>query len=137
MPKRRGAWGAWNYIGSEGGEDSLCLTYWMNRLQSIDNAYPLYETLNPHREPDPALVHGSYSYDHPMFDERAVQAQQRLSSIQGSGDLFFAGAWTGHGFHEDGLKSAIAVARTLGAEIPWETKVRPYLMPPPDDREIA
>ena len=137
MPKRRGAWGSWNYIGSDGAGDSLCLTYWMNRLQSIDNAYPLFETLNPHREPDPALVHGIYSYDHPMFDERAVQGQQRLPAIQGSGDLFFAAAWTGHGFHEDGLKSAIAVARTLGAEIPWDTQVRPYLLPPPDDREIA
>ena len=93
--------------------------------------------LNPHREPDPALVHGTYSYDHPMFDERAVRGQQRLPMIQGTGDLFFAGAWTGHGFHEDGLKSAIAVARTLGVEIPWQTSVDPYPLLPADDREIA
>jgi predicted NAD/FAD-binding protein len=137
MPKRRGAWGAWNYIGGDGVDESLCLTYWMNRLQSIDNAYPLFETLNPHREPDPALVHGSYSYDHPMFDERAVRAQGRLANIQGTGSLFYAGAWTGHGFHEDGLKSGIAIARTLGANIPWQTNVDPYLLPPSDDRETA
>ena len=137
MPKRRAAWGSWNYIGSHEGEESLCLTYWMNKLQSIDNAYPLFETLNPHREPDPALVHGTYSYDHPMFDERAMRGQQRLPMIQGTGDLFFAGAWTGHGFHEDGLKSAIAVARTLGVEIPWQTSVDPYPLLPADDREIA
>ena len=137
MPKRRGAWGAWNYIGGDGVDESLCLTYWMNKLQSIDNAYPLFETLNPHREPDPALVHGSYSYDHPMFDERAVRAQGRLANIQGTGDLFYAGAWTGHGFHEDGLKSGIAIARTLGVEIPWQTAVEPYLQPPSDDRETA
>ena len=137
MPKRRGAWGAWNYIGGDGVDESLCLTYWMNKLQSIDNAYPLFETLNPHREPDPALVHGSYSYDHPMFDERAVLAQGRLANIQGTGDLFYAGAWTGHGFHEDGLKSGIAIARTLGVEIPWQTAVEPYLQPPSDDRETA
>ena len=109
----------------------------MNKLQSIDNAYPLFETLNPHREPDPALVHGTYSYDHPMFDERAVKGQQRLPMIQGTDDLFFAGAWTGHGFHEDGLKSAIAVARTLGVEIPWQTSVKPYPFLPTDDRETA
>ncbi|MGC6453127.1 MAG: NAD(P)/FAD-dependent oxidoreductase [Candidatus Puniceispirillaceae bacterium] len=137
MPQRRGAWGAWNYIGGDGVDESLCLTYWMNRLQSIDNAYPLFETLNPHREPDPALVHGSYSYDHPMFDERAVKAQRRLPSIQGTAGLFFAGAWTGHGFHEDGLKSGVAIARSLGAEIPWRTAVEPYLLPPSDDRESA
>ena len=137
MPKRRGAWGAWNYIGGDGVDESLCLTYWMNKLQSIDNAYPLFETLNPHREPDPALVHGSYSYDHPMFDERAVLAQGRLANIQGTGDLFYAGAWTGLGFHEDGLKSGIAIARTLGVEIPWQTAVEPYLQPPSDDRETA
>ena len=137
MPTRRGAWGAWNYIGGDGVDESLCLTYWMNKLQSIDNAYPLFETLNPHREPDPALVHGSYSYDHPMFDERAVLAQGRLANIQGTGDLFYAGAWTGHGFHEDGLKSGIAIARTLGVEIPWQTAVEPYLQPPSDDRETA
>jgi predicted NAD/FAD-binding protein len=137
MPKRRGAWGAWNYIGGDGVDESLCLTYWMNKLQSIDNAYPLFETLNPHREPDPALVHGSYSYDHPMFDERAVLAQGWLANIQGTGDLFYAGAWTGHGFHEDGLKSGIAIARTLGVEIPWQTAVEPYLQPPSDDLETA
>ena len=137
MPKRRAAWGSWSYIGGSKGEESLCLTYWMNKLQSIDNTYPLFETLNPHREPDPALVHGTYSYDHPMFDERAVKGQQRLPMIQGTDDLFFAGAWTGHGFHEDGLKSAIAVARTLGVEIPWQTSVKPYPFLPTDDRETA
>ena len=137
MPKRRATWGSWSYIGGSKGEESLCLTYWMNKLQSIDNAYPLFETLNPHREPDPALVHGTYSYDHPMFDERAVKGQQRLPMIQGTDDLFFAGAWTGHGFHEDGLKSAIAVARTLGVEIPWQTSVKPYPFLPTDDRETA
>ena len=137
MPKRHAAWGSWNYIGSYEGDESLCLTYWMNKLQSIDNAYPLFETLNPHREPDSALVHGKYSYDHPMFDERAVKGQQLLPMIQGPGNLFFAGAWTGHGFHEDGLKSAIAVARTLGVEIPWQTSVDPHPLLPPDYCKIA
>ena len=138
MPQRRAAWGSWNYIGGEGLDNSLCLTYWMNRLQSIDEAYPLFETLNPHREPDPALVHGSYNYSHPVFDERSVAAQGRLVEIQGAGNLYFAGAWTGHGFHEDGLKSAVRVALSLGARIPWLTNATPYPDPPTTEtREIA
>ena len=141
MPQRRQAWGAWNYIGESDADEGLCLTYWMNRLQSIDNAYPLFETLNPHREPRADLVHARFSYAHPVFDAAAIASQQQLPSIQGSGKLFYAGAWTGHGFHEDGLKSAIAVARSLGAEIPWQTNVDAYPVVSSvlsaDEREIA
>ena len=110
----------------------------MNRLQSIDRDCPLFETLNPHREPDPALVHGSYSYAHPVFDERAIASQRRLAEIQGADNLYFAGAWTGHGFHEDGLKSAIAITRTMGFDVPWRTDVDAYTPPvSPETREIA
>lgn len=137
MPKRKGAWAAWNYITGASHDGGLCLTYWMNRLQSIDQKYPLYETLNPHIEPDPALVHGTFLYDHPIFDERAVAAQSRLSNIQGTNDIFFAGAWTGYGFHEDGLKSAVAIAKTLGATIPWESVVKAYPVDRREEQEIA
>ncbi len=141
MPKRRGAWAAWNYVsnsppgqsrGANLGEpeptaaNDLCLTYWMNRLQSIDLAYPLYETLNPINKPDKELIHGEFHYRHPVFDEKAIAAQPLLGQIQGKNGLFFAGAWTGFGFHEDGLKSAVAVAKTLGANIPWSSDVRAY-----------
>ncbi len=143
MPKRRGAWAAWNYVseaaapasygvagGFGQGESSppsdLCLTYWMNRLQSIDSAYPLYETLNPVRMPAAALIHGEFDYRHPVFDAKAIAMQPRLAEIQGQNGLFFAGAWTGFGFHEDGLKSAVAIAKTLGVEVPWDTKVAAF-----------
>ena len=137
MPRRRATWAAWNYLTgpSTGGE--LCLTYWMNRLQSIEEKYPLYETLNPHIEPDPALVHGTFLYEHPIFDEEAIAAQSRLAEIQGRDHLFFAGAWTGYGFHEDGLKSAIAIAKTLGATIPWDSAVDGYSNATEREREIA
>ena len=133
MPQRKSTWAAWNYIASKGGSgtgdsDNLCLTYWMNRLQSIDLKYPLYETLNPHIEPDAALVHAEFIYHHPVFDYAAINAQPQLSEIQGANNLFFAGAWTGYGFHEDGLKSAIAIAKTLGAPIPWDSDVMPFPM---------
>ena len=137
MPKRRAAWGSWNYVTGADHDGGLCLTYWMNRLQSIDQAYPLYETLNPHIEPDSSLVHGEFSYDHPVFDERAILAQARLPEIQGHDNLFFAGAWTGYGFHEDGLKSAVAIARSLNIEIPWQSEVAAYPMHDEEEREIA
>ena len=137
MPQRKATWAAWNYVTGAKDEGGLCLTYWMNRLQSIDQKYPLYETLNPHIEPDPALVHGTYLYDHPIFDERAVAAQSRLPQIQGANGLFFAGAWTGYGFHEDGLKSAIAIAKTMGVPIPWQSAVEAYPQQIAEAREIA
>ena len=60
-----------------------------------------------------------------------------MPEIQGMNNLFYAGAWTGHGFHEDGLKSAIAVARTLGVKIPWDTAVAAYPQQDEETREIA
>lgn len=118
MPKRRGCWGAWNYM-TEHQNGDLCLTYWMNRLQSIDESTPLYVTMNPTTEPNPDLLHASLSYDHPIFDGPAIEGQSELTSIQGRNGLYFCGAWTRYGFHEDGLRSAVAVAKSLGIEIPW------------------
>ena len=144
MPKRRGAWAAWNYASNSsskrsrvGNTNDLCLTYWMNRLQSIDTAYPLYETLNPMTMPDKSLVHQEVRYRHPVFNSRAISAQPRLTKIQGKNGLYFVGAWTGYGFHEDGLKSAIAVAKTLGVEIPWSSVVKPYQPRPEPAMGIA
>ena len=135
MPRRKRAWASWNYMGFDSAQSDLCLTYWMNRLQSIDAACPLYETLNPVIEPRADLTHGRYSYRHPIFDAKAIAAQPRLKSIQGSDHIFFAGAWTGYGFHEDGLKSAVAIAKTLGVMVPWASDVAAYdNMPPPFER---
>ena len=126
MPKRKGAWASWNYKGYDAGQNELCLTYWMNRLQSIDIACPIFETLNPVLPPRAELIHGSYHYRHPIFDAKAISAQTKLSQIQGGNHLFFAGAWSGYGFHEDGLKSAVAIAKTIGVEVPWANNVAAY-----------
>lgn len=131
MPRRRAAWASWNYLTGSQDASALCVTYWMNRLQGIAEDTPLFVTLNPIREPDPRLVHGSWNYDHPVFDHAAINAQQALPLIQGVGNLYYAGAWTGYGFHEDGLASAVAVARSLGASIPWSSPTRALL--PADD----
>ncbi|MEL6920118.1 MAG: FAD-dependent oxidoreductase [Pseudomonadota bacterium] len=123
MPRRKKAWAAWNYLraSAQGDESEICLTYWMNRLQNIDADYPLFVTLNPTREPAAGTVFGEWSFSHPQFDTNAMAAQAALSTIQGHRNTWFAGAWTGFGFHEDGVKSGLAVARALGADIPWET----------------
>ncbi len=126
MPKRRGAWASWNYMGITAQQNNLCLTYWMNRLQTIALEDPLYETLNPVVMPHPELTHGSFTYSHPIFDTTAIAAQSSLANMQGRGHVFVAGAWTGYGFHEDGLKSAIAIAKTLGATVPWVSDVAAY-----------
>ena len=123
MPKRRRVWSSWNYLrsSSDNGEGDVAVSYWMNRLQGIPDTMPLFVTLNPDREPDPALVFGEYSYDHPQFGTDAMEAQALLASIQGQNDTFFAGAWTGYGFHEDGLSSGIGAAEALGAIFPWRS----------------
>lgn len=120
MPRRRGAWSAWNYLrDSRQQADAVSVTYWMNRLQGIDERYPLFVSLNPIIEPRGELIFGEWNFEHPQFDVRALSAQARLSDIQGQRNTWFAGAWTGHGFHEDGLRSGLNVAAALGASVPW------------------
>lgn len=123
MPRRRKVWSSWNYLGRRGadGDRAVAVTYWMNRLQRLDGAHDWLVTLNPFEPPRAALTELEITYHHPVFDERAIEAQARLASLQGHRRTFYAGAWTGYGFHEDGLASAVAVARHLGVEIPWQS----------------
>lgn len=127
MPRRKRAWAAWNYLADSGKdiEQAVSLTYWMNRLQNIDRSHPLFVTMNPLVAPDPDLVFKTFSYSHPVFDQAAVDAQADLPILQGKNRTWFAGSYCGFGFHEDGLKAGVAVARGLGAEIPWKTTVVP------------
>ncbi|MEM9277189.1 MAG: FAD-dependent oxidoreductase [Pseudomonadota bacterium] len=122
MPKRRNAWASWNYLGGKRVEDErdVSVTYWMNQLQDINNDCPLFVTLNPLKEPKSELTLNRFQYSHPLFDTKAVEAQARLHEIQGKDGIWFCGAWCGYGFHEDGLKSGLDVARALGGVIPWE-----------------
>jgi hypothetical protein len=109
----------------------------MNLLQGIDHKYPLFVSLNPRREIPEHLIFDQTDFDHPVFDARALAAQGRIAALQGSRATWFAGAHLGHGFHEDGLLSAVKVARALGALIPWEgaapapqPKPRPAILKP-------
>ena len=127
MPKRKRAWASWNFLrwprkdtGSTGSVDNdVSVTYWMNPLQGIDPDKPLFVSLNPPIEPDPALTFGKFMFEHPQYNAAAFAAQKRLAEIQGRRHTWFCGAWTGYGFHEDGLRSGLAVAEALGAVAPW------------------
>lgn len=122
MPKRRRAWSSWNYISEAGDCDTrlVCLTYWMNRLQNIDPRFPVFVTLNPHRAPRTESIVARFDYEHPIFDQSALEAQKRLWAIQGANRTWFCGAYFGHGFHEDGLQAGLAVAEALGGvRRPW------------------
>jgi predicted NAD/FAD-binding protein len=120
MPRRRSVWASWNYLGGHANADELHVTYWMNRLQGLTGMPPLFVTLNPAMEPDPATVLHEEVYDHPVFDTEAMQAQDALWSLQGRYRTWFCGAYFGAGFHEDGLQSGLAVAEQLGdVRRPW------------------
>ena len=121
LPRRRRAWAAWNFHAARAGEsdEPVSLSYLMNRLQPLPFRRPVIVTLNPVDEPHPDTVLGEYDYHHPAFVEGSDEAKRRLAGMQGLNRTWYAGAWTGYGFHEDGLRSALGVARGLRAEIPW------------------
>ena len=108
MPKKKLAWAAWNYeratdLGLESSR--VCLHYWINRLQPLPFSEDVVVSLNPVRAIDPSKVLGEYDYAHPVFDLAAIQAQSQIPSLQGQQDTWYAGAWMGYGFHEDGFKA--------------------------------
>ena len=123
LPQAHRAWAAWNYERSaDAGQDSarVCLHYLLNMLQPLPFAQSVIVSLNPVSDIDPALVHGSFDYAHPVFDLAAIRAQQKVPALQGQQHTYFCGAWTGYGFHEDGLKSGLDVARRLKARLGLE-----------------
>lgn len=120
MPRRRAVWSSWNYLTGKGhAGDTVALTYWMNRLQNIDPARPLFVSLNPFRAIREDLVFATDHYRHPMFDAGAISAQQALPLIQGRDRVWFAGSYAGNGFHEDGLAAGIAAASGLDCPPAW------------------
>jgi predicted NAD/FAD-binding protein len=116
LPANPRAWAAWNYQRASGADVEsarVCLHYLINRLQPLPVTQPVLVSLNPQREISPTQVLGEYEYDHPVFDLAALRAQARVNDMQGQRHTWFAGAWTGYGFHEDGLKSGLRAARAI------------------------
>jgi predicted NAD/FAD-binding protein len=121
MPRRRGAWASWNFLasGAPGTDQQAapCITYWMNRLQNLPGEN-LFVTLNPPAEP--AAIRAEQNFEHPIFDAATLDAQKSIWKLQGTRRTWFAGAWLGAGFHEDGLQAGLAVAEALGGvQRPW------------------
>jgi uncharacterized protein len=118
MPANRGVWSAWNYLSDGGSADApaaVSVTYLLNKLQPLPFTTPVFVSLNPLLPPSEAKTIAEFEYMHPIFDARAIDAQRRLPSVQGRRGVWFAGAWTGYGFHEDGLKSGLSVAASINA----------------------
>jgi predicted NAD/FAD-binding protein len=121
LPRRRRAWASWNFHAPRPAlsDDPVSLTYLLNRLQPLPFTSPLMVTLNPVDEPRADRVLASFDYHHPAFLEGSDEAKRRVVSLQGRERTWYCGAWTRYGFHEDGLLSAVNVARQMGVPIPW------------------
>jgi predicted NAD/FAD-binding protein len=118
MPRRPRCWASWVYHSDGNGDEAaITVSYWMNRLQSIDPAYPLFVTLNPAQDIPDEMVFNSHDFTHPVFNRAAVGAQARVRKIQGSTNTWYCGAYLGYGFHEDGLASGLDVADALSVVV--------------------
>jgi predicted NAD/FAD-binding protein len=129
LPTRPLAWAAWNYErASDSHREStqVCLHYLLNLLQPLPFKQPVVVSLNPVTPIAPDLILGSFDYAHPVFDGAAIRAQKDLPGLQGQQHTYFCGAWTGYGFHEDGLKSGLLVA-----ELILDLSEPTFVAPPP------
>ena len=131
LPEAKRCWAAWNYTAKAGDKPNarqhVSVNYLINRLQPLPDQLKdvqIIVSLNPSEEPDPKLVHQEIHYSHPVFDMSAIQAQKELPLIQGSSSIWYCGAWTGFGFHEDGLRSGELVAEALIESIRQPIKVK-------------
>jgi len=114
LPKHRKAWAAWNaYLPPEPGAHCT-VSYCMNLLQSLDAPEPFVVTLNRTQDIDPAKIIARMDYAHPLQDHASVAAQKRRAQVNGVDRIWYAGAYWGYGFHEDGLRSGVEVAQALG-----------------------
>jgi predicted NAD/FAD-binding protein len=118
MPRERLAWAAWNYQRTDPAQENarVCLHYWLNKLQPLPFKQDVFVSLNPTRDIAAQHVLGQFSYAHPVFDLTAIQAQRQLHLLQGKQHTWFAGAWMGYGFHEDGLRAAQSVVTAWRAK---------------------
>jgi uncharacterized protein len=125
LPQRKAAWAAWNYERvqsdpSQPDTSNVCLHYLINKLQPIPFEQPVIVSLNPTKPIASELVLGTFDYAHPVFDLAAIKAQASVPALQGQQNTYFCGAWTGYGFHEDGLKSGFAAAEQLLEDTQWQ-----------------
>lgn len=117
LPASRAAWASWNYEGAGPGESArVCLHYLLNMLQPLPWQQPVIVSLNPVAPIARRDIMGEFEYAHPVFDLAAIRAQGAVGQLQGRQHTYFCGAWMGYGFHEDGLKAGLGVARQMLVE---------------------
>ena len=119
LPRNPSAWAAWNYEAAHSSQTDarVCLHYLINRLQPVPFQQPVVVSLNPVQPIADDQVLGSFDYAHPVFDLAAIRAQAEVPALQGRQHTYYAGAWMGYGFHEDGLKAGRAAASQLLADM--------------------
>ena len=120
MPKTKKIWSSWNIFVPKDEKNHISVTYWMNKLQNINNKTPLFLSLNPVRLPNESSIFKVIDYEHPVFDSKSITALKFLDEIQGLKNTWYCGAWSGNGFHEDGLNSSLKVANKLGIKALWD-----------------
>ncbi|HZX71781.1 MAG TPA: FAD-dependent oxidoreductase [Rhodanobacter sp.] len=135
LPRRRKAWAAWNAWLPRDPAAACTVSYCMNLLQGIESLEPFVVTLNRSKAIDPAKVLARMRYHHPVYTQASVQAQTRKAEIQGVRRTWFAGAYWGWGFHEDGMRSAVEVAAALGVYWPLRAEFVPAAEP--GEEELA
>ena len=119
MPKRRATWASWVYTEDAAVKsDRIDLTYWMNSLQPIPHDDPHFVTLNTKRTIREELIYDQVTLRHPVYDLAALDAQKAVRSMNGQNNTWFCGAWMRHGFHEDGLSSAVDVVDAIRSKSP-------------------
>jgi len=120
MPKNKKIWSSWNIFVPKDEKHHISVTYWMNRLQNINLKTPLFLSLNPDRLPNEVSIFKVIDYEHPIFDNKSLTALKFLDEIQGFNNTWYCGAWSGNGFHEDGIKSSLRLANKLGIKALWD-----------------
>ena len=117
LPKNKLAWASWNYNLDQEPEAPIALTYNMNILQSFNATETFCVTLNSNGLINPTKVIKKLKYDHPLFTVKGIAAQKRKNEISGVNNTYFCGAYWRNGFHEDGVVSALDVAKQFGISL--------------------
>jgi predicted NAD/FAD-binding protein len=112
MPRIKRSWASWNYL--DNGSSSSSLTYYMNRLQSIQSSTNFFVSVNLRSKIDSNKIIKSFNYSHPCFDVDTIKAQQQIKLINGVNNTLYVGSYWGYGFHEDGVNSAINTCQLIG-----------------------
>ena len=113
MPLNKNAWCSWNSSLNPNNKEQSSVTYWLNQLQNLKTDKNIFLTINPFVEIDSDKIYHKIDFTHPYYDEKALQNQSNLNTIQNTNNTLFAGSYFGYGFHEDGIKSSIEMLKTL------------------------